>query len=124
MLQTQDDERCFVSAQDNTTIPDKLISDLLADDPDMIDLVEEFVEALPSRIEELKQAYEQLDWDQLATLAHQLKGAGGSYGYPPLSSLGATMEQAFKQHSAEQFAEWLGQLEKLVAAAKAGLYAN
>ena len=113
-----------MSGQHYTTVPDKLISDLLADDPDMIDLVEEFVEALPSRIEELKQAYERLDWDQMATLAHQLKGAGGSYGYPPLSSLGATMEQAFKQHSAEQFADWLAQLEKLVAAAKAGLDAN
>jgi len=110
-----------VTDANNNAVPEKIVSDLLADDPDMYDLVQEFVDGLGGRIGEFKQAYEQSDWDQLATLAHQLKGAGGSYGYPDLSSLGATMEQAFRAHSADQFAVWLDQLDHLIQAARAGL---
>ncbi len=105
----------------NNAVPEKIVSDLLADDPDMYDLVQEFVDGLGSRIDEFKQAYDQSNWDQLATLAHQLKGAGGSYGYPDLSSLGATMEQAFRNHSADQFSTWLSRLDGLIQAARAGL---
>ena len=101
--------------------PQKLISQLLADDADLRDLVEEFVAALPQRVEELKQAYEALDWEQLAMLAHRLKGASGSYGYPDLSTLAATMEQSFRSQQADDFAAWTKWLEAAVNAAQAGL---
>ncbi len=93
----------------------------LADDPDMRDLVEEFVGGLTTRVSELRDAFARHDWDLLRTLAHRLKGAGGSYGYPDLSHLGATMEDQFKKQQAEQFADWVRQLDSLAAAARAGL---
>jgi len=110
-----------VSTNGPTAIPDKLVSDLLVDDPDVFDLVEGFVEGLSRRLNEFRQAFEQHDWDNLARLAHQLKGAGGSYGYADLSRLAKTMEDAFRAHSAGQFEEWMTRLEKLIAAAHAGL---
>jgi HPt (histidine-containing phosphotransfer) domain-containing protein len=110
-----------VSASGLANIPDRLVSDLLRDDPETRDLVEEFVEGLTGRVAQLRQAYERLDWGTLTTLAHQLKGAGGSYGYSDLSRLCATMEAAFRTHSADQFATWMSQLEQLIAAARAGL---
>ena len=103
------------------SIPDVLISDLLRDDPDMYDLVEEFVEGLRNRIGEFRAAYEKLDWDQLTALAHQLKGAGGSYGYADLSQLGKTMEDAFRNHAGSDFTIWIQRFEQLIDAAKAGL---
>lgn len=102
-------------------MPRKLVSAVLADEPDIYDLVEEFVDGLTSRIDEFQQAYQQLDWDRLTVLAHQLKGAGGSYGYPDLSALAAAMESCFRNHSAEQFSAWMEQLVCLSAAARAGL---
>lgn len=110
-----------MSTDGQAAIPDRLVSALLADDPDLLDLVEEFVEGLGQRAEELRQAFEQLDWDCLVKIAHQLKGAGGSYGYGDLSKLAKEMEDAFRAHSAEHFARQMTQFEQLIAAAWAGL---
>ncbi len=65
----------------------------LATDPDLAELVEIFVESLPERVETLKQAFDQGDWETLRRTAHQLKGAAGSYGFDPLSPSAAKLEQ-------------------------------
>lgn len=110
-----------MSDSEPVAAPDKLVSAVLFDDPDMYDLVEEFVDGLDHRLSEFRRAYEQLSWEKLATLAHQLRGAGGSHGYPDIGALGATMEAAFRAHSAEQFGAWMTRFERLIAAARAGL---
>jgi HPt (histidine-containing phosphotransfer) domain-containing protein len=104
-----------------STIPPQLVSQLLKEDPELRDIVEEFVDGLQSRLDELQNAFDANDWDQLATLAHRLKGASGSYGYPDLSALAATMESSFRAQQAGNFRDWLRQFEELVSAAKAGL---
>ena len=110
-----------MSEFDAQTVPNSLTSDLLVDDPDMQDLVEEFIATIPQKLSDFRQAFEQLDWDRLVTMAHQLKGAGGSYGYQDISQLGLAMEQGFRAHSAEDFAVWMKHLEQLYTAAKNGL---
>jgi HPt (histidine-containing phosphotransfer) domain-containing protein len=99
----------------------KLVSLLMQEDPELRDIVEEFVEGLGTRLEELQQAYENLDWEQLTTLAHRLKGAGGSYGYPDISKLCAEMEKNFREHRADAFVSQIAQLNQVVTAAAAGL---
>ena len=101
--------------------PAKLVSQLIIDDPEMIDIVEEFVAELPSRISELSDAHRRLDWEQLRTCAHRLKGAGGSYGYPRLSQVAASMEAIFIERRDDKFSDLLAQLQQLTEAAKAGL---
>lgn len=103
------------------TSDDKLVSELLCEDPDLHDIIEEFVDGLSDRIVHLKLAFDELDWSQLRTLAHRLKGAGGSYGYPDISQLAARMEQNFKTHRANDFDTQIHQLEGLASAARAGL---
>lgn len=100
---------------------EKLISAILVDDPDLREVVEEFVNGLNERVAELRNAHAQHDWSTLTIMAHRLKGAGGSYGYPQISALGAAMEQAFKAQDDSHYAAWLGELEELVQAARAGL---
>ncbi len=63
-----------------------------ADDPEMSDLVELFVEELPDRIQALQESFEKSQFDQLRHLAHQIKGAGGGYGYPILSTVAGELE--------------------------------
>lgn len=103
------------------TPTEKLTSLLVAEDPELREVVEEFVGGLSQRVEELRAAYEQQDWNTLVTLAHRLKGAGGSYGYPDISQLGAEMERQFKARQDGNFGEFVNRLAQLCAAAAAGL---
>jgi len=66
----------------------------LSSDPDMLELVEEFVANLQNRIRSIEEAVAADDLQQLTTLAHQLKGASGGYGFDPLSQQAARLEQA------------------------------
>lgn len=105
----------------SATAQEPLVSRLVRDDPEMADIVSDFVSLLPKRIELLRQAWQRQAWDELCTLAHQLKGAGGSYGYPAISALGATMEQGFKAQQTDRIEDWLSELRALAQAARAGL---
>ena len=69
---------------------------LFTQDPDMLELVEMFVADLPDRIEALCRAAASDDYEQLAQLAHQLKGAGGGYGFPAITEAGARVEAEAK----------------------------
>jgi len=104
-----------------TTSPRKLISQLLAEDAELRDVVEDFVRVLPDRLAELRRAFEDLDWNQLTTFAHRLKGASGSYGYPEISEVAARMESAFRAQEAGNFGEWSQELDLLIRAAELGL---
>lgn len=64
-----------------------------ADDPDMQDLVLEYINKMALRVEKMTAAYEQGEREQLIRLAHQLKGSGGGYGFPILTTLAGELEQ-------------------------------
>jgi histidine phosphotransfer protein HptB len=66
----------------------------LANDLAMADLVREFVGELPARVAALEHAAADLDWDAIRRLAHQLKGAGGSYGFPAITAAAAVVEKS------------------------------
>ncbi len=103
------------------SVPSRLVSQLVIEDPEMIDVVEEFVGELPNRITEMQNAHRELDWELLRTCAHRLKGAGGSYGYPMLSEVAATLERGFIERRDDQFSDLLDQIQQLADAAQAGL---
>jgi len=71
-------------------------------DADMAELIELFVQEMPDRLTVLEQSLEQENWSELARFAHQLKGAGGSYGYPQLTPVAARLEQLAKQRQQQQ----------------------
>ena len=66
-------------------------------DPDMLEIVREFASELPARIAKLEAHLAANDMRALQTLAHQLKGAGGGYGFPQITELAASLESALKQ---------------------------
>lgn len=63
-----------------------------ADEPEMRDLVEMFVQELPARVGAMQQAFNQNELDQLKRTAHQLKGAGGGYGFGCISDAAGQLE--------------------------------
>src|SRR5215510_1216530 len=66
-------------------------------DPDMLEIVREFASELPARIAKLEAHLAANEMRELQTLAHQLKGAGGGYGFPQITELAASIESALKQ---------------------------
>ncbi len=110
-----------MSASNDPTPPAKLISQLLQEDADLRDIVEEFVAGLGARLSELREAHAKLDFAMLSTLAHRLKGAAGSYGYPDISRVCADMEPKFRAHQADDFSSFLAALRNYAQAAKSGL---
>jgi HPt (histidine-containing phosphotransfer) domain-containing protein len=97
------------------------IRSIYEDDPDMLAIVEEFVSELPTRIEELLARLDEGQLDQLQTLAHQLKGAGGGYGLPQITECAASLEQSLKDSRSEStIKERCRALCELLAAVKVG----
>ncbi|MFN3167466.1 MAG: Hpt domain-containing protein [Phycisphaeraceae bacterium] len=73
--------------------PNPPLQSTLADDPDMAELVSFFVEEMGERVESINAAALDQDLSQLRTVAHQLKGAAGGYGFAPISDCAASLEQ-------------------------------
>lgn len=65
----------------------------LADDADMAELVEMFVNELPNRVESLLSHWQNRDFRELRRLAHQIKGSSGGYGFSQLGRAAAQLEQ-------------------------------
>lgn len=66
----------------------------LGDDPDLGELVTEFVAELPDRIATLEAEASRSNWAQVTRFAHQLKGAAGSYGFDALTPYAKNLEAA------------------------------
>jgi len=81
-----------------------------ADDPTFQELLELFAEAIPERRASLLRFYEEGQLDQLRIVAHQLKGAGGGYGFGGLSALAAELEQACRTRDPQRIRETLEEL--------------
>ena len=84
-------------------------------------LLDKFISRLPERVGTMTRLLQEQNLVELERAVHQLKGAGGSFGYPEISRLAATMEAAFKKQQAAQFEAWLAELAALAAGARAGL---
>jgi HPt (histidine-containing phosphotransfer) domain-containing protein len=68
-----------------------------ADDPDMAILIAEFVASLPARARAILERLDQGAIDQARTMAHQLKGAGGGYGFPCITDAARVIELAIRE---------------------------
>lgn len=72
------------------------IRSLLEDDPDFLDIVQDFANQIPERIRRLDELHRQGDHEELQRLAHQLKGGAGGVGFPQISDVASALEQAVK----------------------------
>jgi PAS domain S-box-containing protein len=90
-------------------------------DPTFVDLIPTFVENLAKRLAEMRDACAHNDLPRVVELAHQLKGSGGSYGYPSLTAASAELEEAAKAGDAEGARVHVDSLARLIRAAAAGV---
>jgi HPt (histidine-containing phosphotransfer) domain-containing protein len=74
-----------------------ITSDLLVEEPDLIDLVDKFISRLPGMHDAIIKTHDAEDWETFSGLIHQMKGVGGGYGYPMLTRLCVDIEAAIKE---------------------------
>lgn len=67
-----------------------------ADDPEMVELIDEFLNSLPDRVNALCAALIKADATRLTRLAHQLKGASAGYGFTPIGEAAAHLEDTLR----------------------------
>jgi histidine phosphotransfer protein HptB len=66
-------------------------------DPDLIDLIPDFLTRKRADLETMKGALESGDLATIASVGHKIKGEGGSFGFDTLSEIGAALEQCGKR---------------------------
>ncbi len=60
------------------------------------DLIPLFKEETKKNIDLLKKAIEEKNFEQISTIAHKIKGSGGSYGFMKLSEIAKQIEFSSK----------------------------
>lgn len=87
--------------QSQLSVRAPIVKSTFADDPDMKELVQEFVTDMPVRAEEIQALWEQGNRVELLRVAHQLKGASAGYGFESLGDVARTLETSLKQDNAD-----------------------
>lgn len=93
-----------------------------ADDPEMAELIDVFVGGLADTVSSIEAAYASGRHDELGRLAHQLKEAGGSYGFPSLTDAARAVEAAVRSGAAAGVLE--AEVVRLAALCRAAIRAR
>jgi len=89
-----------------------------ADLPEYQPTIHLFIEALAENMQKMEQAYAQGDWEQLVSLSHWLKGAGGTVGFDAFTRPAAELEKFAKEKQADQAGRAMAEVRKLKNAAR------
>jgi CheY-like chemotaxis protein/HPt (histidine-containing phosphotransfer) domain-containing protein len=79
-------------------------------DSDIADLVPTFLANRRADVSRLETVGTDLEWEDARRMGHGMKGAGGAYGFPEISALGARIEAAAGERDASQLAKWVASL--------------
>ena len=101
--------QAVISVQSGVSRP--LVSTLPMNDVEFREIVVRFIDRLDVQIHKMRAALAEKDAQELANLAHWLKGAGGTVGFGILSELGRDLETTVKARHWAGSADLLDQLE-------------
>ena len=90
-----------------------LVSRLAANNPRFRPIVEKFVRRLADQLEAMSKAWEERNFEELANLAHWLKGAGGTVGFDAFTEPAYSLEQLAKAHNDEDIELAIADLRRL-----------
>ncbi len=98
-----------------------LLYSSLATDPVLGEIVEMFVDEMPSKIGNLLALADAGDWGSLGRTAHQLKGAFGSHGFGQITSNAFRLETAARDGgSPDEILDALNELVEMCRCVRAG----
>jgi response regulator RpfG family c-di-GMP phosphodiesterase len=79
-------------------------------DPKFADLIPGFLEHRRQNVIVMQDALDRGDFETVAMLGHGMRGAGGSYGFPAITDIGAALEQAATDIDREASRKWVAEL--------------
>jgi len=86
-------------------------SSLLAKNPSFRPIVEKFLPRLETQVEAMDKAVAEQDFEELAGLAHWLKGSGGTVGFDIFTKPAAVMEAAAKNNDMDSVNRCLAEIK-------------
>jgi PAS domain S-box-containing protein len=100
-----------------------LLSTLDSSDQMYKKLVPKFVGTLQEKLDDLRRAFEEANWTGISSVAHQLKGAGGGYGFPVITEFAGNIEGLAlgAPVDSEKVKSAIDELAKVCKQAQAGL---
>lgn len=107
-----------MSQPDNTT---PIISSLLDEDPGLFDLVERYIQFLPSMLNKLDKLYQNKNWNELKSEVHQHKSTGGTYGFADITFFIIKIETALLNSKYEEIPGLLLKLNSVCDRIEQGL---
>jgi len=90
-----------------------IVSDLIEQYPDFLDLIIYFIENLPSLIIEIQELQREGDWDLLKGKIHDLKSVGGNYGYMQITDICSQIEGAIRLNQLKRVSSLISELAVL-----------
>ncbi|KPJ90015.1 MAG: hypothetical protein AMJ53_15095 [Gammaproteobacteria bacterium SG8_11] len=100
---------------------DPIVSTILHDEPEYADLIEVFVERLPPTVTKVQQLFNERQWPQFRKEIHDLKGMGGSYGFPMVTELAGQIGMELKEDNTDAVQSLLQELESISARIALGM---
>lgn len=77
-------------------------------------LILQFLAGLPERLQIMRQAAQEQDWERLQVQAHQIKGTAGAMGYPLMTERAGELERALRKGDYRHIDALLAGLEKMI----------
>ena len=100
----------------------ELLYSTLASDPDLNEIVAMFVDEMPERVDKLIEELKRNNLEGLQRVAHQLRGAAGSYGFHQLTPYASRVEDAAEKGEPEdRIREAVDELAEMCQRVRAGL---
>lgn len=84
-------------------------------DPDLIDLIPDFLTRKRADLEKMRGALETGDLTTIAALGHKIKGEGGSFGFDVISEIGAALEATGKKGDRDTTRQLVNDLSEYLA---------
>jgi len=91
-----------------------IASDLLNEEPGLIDLIDKFIARIPLMRDEINHALTSNNIQELEHVVHQLKGTGGGYGYPMLTDICVAIEEQIEAQNIKLVAKLINDLNSIV----------
>jgi CheY-like chemotaxis protein/nitrogen-specific signal transduction histidine kinase/HPt (histidine-containing phosphotransfer) domain-containing protein len=90
------------------------IADTVVVDDEIADYVPQYLQVRRNDAIQLHSLVAWSDFEAIRTLGHNLKGTGGSFGFPELTNIGAEIEAAAEKNDSGQLARLANRLERYV----------
>ncbi|MCG8403649.1 MAG: Hpt domain-containing protein [Phycisphaerales bacterium] len=105
----------------NGDFAEPVFSSILAECPELWEVVEQYAKALPEQVAEMESAFRTGAYDHLQRLAEKLKTSGVGHGYADVSEQADSLGRAAHDQLMDDVEQKLSELSQLAGQIQAGL---